>query len=206
MYKQMKLSDEKLAKVFESFMKGVNRIENSHNRDALTKMMEGPVGERFLAAPASSRVMYHNCFVGGLAEHSLRVYGIFKNLSDQYGEKFPHDDILIAALFHDLGKAGTLEEPYFIPKNSDWHLEKMGQVYDYNDNIDFMQTAQRSLRLLGLHDVRMSDNVYRGILLHDGQYIPENASYRMKEGKFASLLHMADRLACEMEVEKWRKL
>jgi len=203
MKKQLLFDNKKLLNCFESFNKLVNSISNEEARLPLQNLMED-LGERFFEAPASGKLAFHNCMPGGLCEHSLRVYSIFKNLVKSYGDSnWDEDDILIAGLFHDLGKVGTLDKPYFVPKNSQWHLEKMGMVYESNPELPFMPHAQRSLFLLQHYNVKLNDLVYGAILIHDGQYVDENKPYKMNEGKFAILLHMADRLACEIEKEKW---
>ena len=92
---------------------------------------------------------------------------------------------------------------YYVPKNSKWHEENMGLYYETNPNLRYMPHAQRSLQLLGDYGFNLVNDVYTGILIHDGQYVDENKPYKMKEGKFALLLQMADRLACEIEKEKW---
>lgn len=203
--KQLKFSDKKIIAMAEFFNQKIEEIECPTNKAAAKALMED-FGERFFTAPASGRLMYHNCCVGGLLEHSIRVYTIFKDLCNDYHEVESHDDIIIAALFHDLGKIGTKDMEYYIPKNSKWHEENMGLYYETNPNLRFMPHAQRSLQLLGEYGFNLINDVYTGILLHDGQYVDENKPYRMKEGMFATLLHMADRIACEMEKEKYEKL
>ena len=200
--KQLKFDDKKLLAIFQSFMNGIEEIECPTNKKAAKNLMD-ELGERFFTAPASGRLAYHNCMPGGLVEHSLRVYSIFKNLSSQYGEDFENDDIIIASLFHDFGKVGDLVKDYYVPKNSDWHVKNMGLVYEINPELNYMPHAQRSLELLSYYGFNLVSDVYRGILIHDGQYVDENKPYKMKEGRFALLLSMADRLACEIEKDRW---
>ena len=202
MQKQTRYDDKKLLAIFQKFAEIGNLIQNEHNREAISHMIE-TVGTSFFEAPASGRLEYHNCFPGGLCAHSLNVYSIFKKLTDMYGKEFAHDDVIIAALFHDLGKIGHNGVPYYIPKDSEWHKEKMGLYYETNPALRYMPHAQRSLQILADFDVELSTDVYTAILIHDGQYVPENKPYAMKEGRFALLLSMADRLACEIEKDAW---
>ncbi len=205
MQKQLRYDDKKLLALFQRFMDIIGTIENEHNRDAVKHMMD-EVGDKFFAAPAAGRLSYHNCFPGGLCAHSMNVYSIFKKLASSYGKDFSEDDMIIAALFHDLGKAGYGDEPYFVEKNSNWHKEKMGLYYEHNEALQYMPHAQRSLQVLSDYDVNLPNNVYTAILIHDGQYVAENKPYAMNEGKFALLLSMSDRLACEIEKENWEAI
>jgi len=203
--KQIKFSTDKIMALVDYFNNKIDEIECPKNHAAARALIED-VGERFFSAPASGRLMYHNCCVGGLLEHSIRVHTIFSDLCEKYHEVESKDDIIIAALFHDIGKIGTLDQDYYVPKNSKWHEENMGLYYESNPKLRFMPHAQRSLQLLGQYEFNLVNDVYTGILIHDGQYVDENKPYKMKEGKFPLLLHMADRLACEIEKEKWEEL
>ena len=203
--KQLIFSDKKLLQVFTGFNDLVKSIEDPDLQKSLRTLMDD-LGERFFTAPASGRLEYHNCMPGGLVEHSLRVYSIFRNLSSSYGKDFSEDDMKVAALFHDFGKVGSLTKPYFVLKNSEWHKDKMGLYYEHNPELSFMPHAQRSLQTLAHYEVPLEDHTSLGILIHDGQYVQENKPYAMNEGKFALLLSMADRLACEIEKEKWQEI
>ena len=63
-------------------------------------------GADFFIAPASSIPGRHGCYEGGLAQHSLNVYGLFLEKAGQYGLGLEDDEIIISSLLHDLCKAG----------------------------------------------------------------------------------------------------
>ena len=107
---------------------------------------------------------------------------------------------------HDLGKVGTVNEDYFIGQTSQWHKDNLGIMWKHNTEMEYLGTAQRSLRLLYEFGVPLTDLEYKAILIHDGQYIPENKPYAHKEGMLGLLLHQADMLACTMEHNKCKKM
>lgn len=205
--KQLVLSQEKLAKVIESIMGLINSIESKSLRESLVDMLDNsPIGERYFSAPASNRLSYHNCFFGGLAEHSLRVYGNLYKLRNAFAPDISDDSIIFVALMHDLGKVGDINNDFYLPQTSQWHKENQGEYYTHNNDMPYMGAAQRSLRILGQFNVPMTDDEYKAILLHDGQYVPENKNYMHKEGMLGILLHHADVLACKMEKDKWESV
>ncbi|MBT3538481.1 HD domain-containing protein [Candidatus Peregrinibacteria bacterium] len=61
----------------------------------------------YFTAPASSRPDFHGCHEGGLAEHSLNVYQLFRGKVAMYGLEVGDDEMAIAALLHDLCKVNT---------------------------------------------------------------------------------------------------
>jgi len=203
--KQIRMSEAKLQGVIESFLAIIESIESDEVRDALDHLMD-ELGERFFECPAADRLAYHNCFVGGLAEHSLRVYGNLLKLAKMFAPELHPDSLILVALMHDLGKLGSVETIYYLPQESEWHMEKMGQMYLQNPDLEYLGTAQRSIRILGEFNVPMTDLEYKAILIHDGQYVPANKAYAHREGMLGLLLHQADVLACRMEQEKWKAI
>ncbi|HAI42082.1 MAG TPA: hypothetical protein DCM40_30160, partial [Maribacter sp.] len=86
--------------------------------------------ERIVSAPASGRLNYHNCFVGGFVDHVLRVQETalkVKQLLETMNVEVKASDseVFFAAVFHDWGKLGTLKQPYYIQEKSSWHQEKL---------------------------------------------------------------------------------
>jgi len=203
----IKFSSEKLQFVIDAYLGLISKIENDDVRHAINRLMH-KLGDRLFEAPASANLSYHNCCVGGLAEHSLRVYKNLRTLVKEFGEDegISHDSIVLVALFHDLGKVGSIDDPYFIDQDNDWYRDNRGEPYKINPKLEFLGGAQRSLRILGQFDVPTTEAEYKAILVHDGQYIPENKPYGHKEGKLGLLLHQADMIACTVEKEKWEKI
>lgn len=206
MAKQLLFTSDKLITVFSTYQALLESIENEAVRAPILKMFD-EIGERFYTAPASNKGAYHNACPGGLAEHSLRVYKLAAKLMPQFVKTgYTEDDIIVAALLHDLGKIGDRTTDYYIPNESEWHVEKLGQYYNFNQALRYMPHTQRSLQLLGEFGVPLTANMYEGILLHEGQYVACNKDFAMHESKFALMLHWADRLACEIEKETWEAL
>lgn len=203
--RQIKMSEEKIKAVMDTFLGLIDSIKDEDVKYGLQGLMDH-MGERIFEAPASHNLAYHNCFVGGLAEHSLRVYGNLRKLRDAFAPDISDDSIILVALFHDLGKVGSMDKPYYIEETNDWQKENRGNYYRHNPDLEFLGGAQRSLRVLGQFGVPTTEEEYKAILIHDGQYIPENAPYKHKEGKLGLLLHQADMIACTVEKEKWESI
>lgn len=202
--KQQKLSSEKLKAVFEAILELINKIENEYTRKSILEMMED-LGERYFSAPASHRAEFHNCFPGGLAEHTLRVYMILKDLCSKYYPSVSDDTITIVALLHDLGKIGDENGDYYVQQTSDWHRDKLGEFYTPNNSIEYFHHSHRSLYLCQAYQIPLTAEEFKAIMIHDGQYIEANRQYANKEGMLSSLLHIADNLACAIEKENYKK-
>lgn len=206
--RQMKLGKEKLMMIMKMVPEVISEINDDNLRKSLQDMFnDESVFERFCSAPASHRVMFHNCMPSGLLDHTMRVYSIAKNLKSMIpSETINDDDIIVVSLLHDIGKLGDPDgENYYLDQDSTWHMDKLGEYYKINDNLNYMPHAQRSLFWCKYYNIPLTQDQYKAILIHDGQYVDENKAYAHKEGLLATILHTADILACNIERDKYNR-
>lgn len=173
--------------------------EKLGDRSEVALNMVDSLGERFCLAPASGRRDFHAAFPGGLLDHSLRVLGNAMRLISAFGWKVPKDSLIIAALFHDLGKVGNHECDHYIPQTEQWRVDKLGEEYTYNKDILYMTIPDRSIFLCQHFGLKLSQEELVAIRIHDGQFAEENAPYKLKEPMLADILHMADFIAMKQE-------
>tara|TARA_R110002126_G_scaffold53905_1_gene145992 strand:+ start:1223 stop:1816 length:594 start_codon:yes stop_codon:yes gene_type:complete len=190
------LSAEKIEKNYKLFVTLCNKLGD--RSEPINKMIEH-LDERLAFSPASSRLAFHAAYPGGFIEHSLNVLRNARKLNDIYEFNIPLDSLIVASLFHDLGKVGDLNEPLYLDQDSDWHREKLGQMYKINENIQKMPNAERGLWLLQHFGVKLTLDEWIAIRTNDGPIAEENRVYAMCEPKLAIIVHQADRMACEQE-------
>lgn len=192
------LTPEEIGENYEKFYNYAMQT-GEHRVDALKKFFLH-FEERLALCPASSKKQFHNCFAGGLVEHSLRVLKNCNKLAQVFKDSVPisKESMIFACLFHDIGKIGSLDHERYIPQTSDWHL-KQGNLYEWNNKMQFMTVSHGGLFLMQHFGVHMTFDEFQAILLNDGPVLEENKAYCMKETNLALLVHQADRLACEME-------
>lgn len=188
----------------------INTHITGERKDKLIKMYE-LLADRVCTAPASSHSDRHNCWPGGYIDHVIRVTNCALKLYEVWTSlgantlMYTKEELVFAAINHDLGKIGSKTEEYYIPNDSDWHV-KRGQIYKINGKLNFMKVPERSIFTLQEHQIEMSENEYLAIKLHDGLYGKGNESYFMPgQSDFALktdlpiLLHHADHLATLIE-------
>ena len=173
--------------------------------------------ERMMFAPASGKEHFHNCHAGGYVEHVMHVTMSalqIKQLWEKNGAtiNFTDEELVFAALHHDLGKIGDLAEEYYTPNDSDWHRKNQGLIYKHNGNLQFMTVTDRALFLLQHFGISMSENEYIGLMLTDGLYEEANKSYyvgysadRSLKTNIAYILHQADMMATHIEFDQWKR-
>ena len=175
--------------------------------------------ERIAMMPASSIAHFHNAFAGGYVDHVLRVMGCTHELyilweksgADMSG--YTLEELMFAAMHHDLGKIGFPGEgnEVYQVETSDWHRKNMGRMYKHNENIPFSMVPDLSVWLLQKYEIPMSWNEYQAIKIHDGMYDDSNKPYfvaRSAQAKLktnmAIILHHGDHMAAQIEYERWR--
>ena len=110
----MSLTEKQIEKNKE---KVLGLLKNT-NRPGIDNLVDWMVDETdFFTAPASTRLDYHGCYEGGLAEHSLNVYTLFDEKVERFNIDIGDDEKTIATLLHDLCKA-NLYVPSFTEKGN----------------------------------------------------------------------------------------
>lgn len=191
---QVVKNKEVVEKLFEAMPVG--------RKGLIQEMFVGPVGDEFFTAPASPRESWHNCFPGGLCDHSLRVTQFLHRIAkDLAPGRYDVHTLNFVGLFHDLGKVGDGERPYYLPlegKDNAWRRQK-GELYEINKECVHMPTSERGLFILQKYGIALTPDEYLAIRLNDGQYDETNKRYALHEPDLALLVHFADRWATAVE-------
>ena len=112
------------------------KLLRSTNREGIEELISFLEKTDFFEAPASTR--FHGDYKGGLVEHSMKVYEIFKekvknaNIEMDIAE----DTIIISALLHDVCKANFYKVDYRNVKNELGVWEKV-PYYTIDDQIPY---------------------------------------------------------------------
>ena len=194
-------------------------INNTFEGERLEKLnkMYDHFEDRMCVAPASGTEHFHNAHVGGYVEHVLHVVDLalkFTNVWEADGATidFTVEEIIFAALHHDLGKVGDLEEDYYIPQESEWHRKNRGEIFTHNPKLNYMTVTDRAIFLLNHFGLDMSQKEYIGIRLTDGLYEEANKKYYITytpgntlKTNIAYILHQADMAASHIEHDEWKQ-
>lgn len=208
---------EQLVENYELFRKLINKTFTGERLESLNKMYDH-FEERIIYTPASGTEHYHNAFPGGYIDHvlrvvknSLKVYELYADMGMGQGD-YTKENLIFAALHHDLGKLGTPSEDLYKKNDSEWHVKNQGKIYKTNPNIHWMNLTDRTFYLLNHFGIKVTEEEWIGIKLTDGLYDENNKEYFIKFNKDDSLktslpfiLHTADLFAARFENERWLK-
>jgi hypothetical protein len=211
----MNLTAEQIQKNWEKHLKIVDTFITGERKDKL-KALYVSLADTMVLAPASGKPSYHNAFAGGYIDHVNRVVHCalkIKALWQDMGAKvdFTDEELVFAALNHDLGKIGAQEQPYYLPQTDAWRRDKLGEIYTHNKDLSYMLVQDRSLFILQQNLITISENEFLAIKLHDGLYDDVNKPYYISFNPDSKLrtnlphiLHQADFLASKIEYDTWK--
>jgi len=210
----MALSAEQIQKNYEKHLKIIDTyiIDRKDSVKAMVTSME----DTYVMAPASGKSWYHNAFAGGYVDHVNRVVEYAVKQSRLYEEMggmidYTTEELVFAALFHDLGKLGDGDKPNYIPQTDKWRQDKLSEMYTNNSELDFMLIPDRSLYILQKYGIKVSQREFLGIRLHDGVFDEANKAYffsyqesSRQKTSIVSVLHTEDFLASKVEYDIWK--
>ena len=211
-----KLTAEQIQMNWETLIDIINKHISGDRKENLLKMYDD-FKERMMFAPASAKAAFHNAMPGGYVEHILHIINHSLELKELWRKNgaeinFTDEELVFAALHHDLGKVGDLDNDYYVPQDSDWHRTNRGEIYKHNPSLQYMKVPDRGLWLLQHYGVKVTDKEYIGIKLTDGLYDDANTSYLKQynpdfnlRSNMAYILHQADMMATHIEFDQWNK-
>ena len=208
-----------IEQIEHNWKKLMQLIEDTFEGDRLRKLktMYTYFEDRMCMAPASAKEHYHNAHVGGYVEHVLHVIDCALQINNLWKNNgatidFTDEELIFAAMHHDLGKVGDLTGDYYIPQDSDWHRKNQGAIFKHNGDLHFMTVTDRAVFLLQHFKIPMTELEYLGLRLTDGMYEEANKNYyvsyqpeRQLKSNIAYILHQADSMATHIEYDEWKR-
>jgi hypothetical protein len=210
----MKLTAEQIQDNWNIFLGLIEEHISSPRKEKLLEFYD-QYADRIMFMPAAHKKEYHNAFPGGYIEHVIRVVNCSLKQHQLWADEgvdtstYTIEELIFAAINHDLGKMGDEENEAYIPQTDQWRKDKLGEDYTFNDKIAFASVPDRGLYLLQAHNIQYTFNEMIGIQTHDGLYDEANKKYftgftpEVKpRTSLPYILHFADMMAARIEFER----
>ena len=211
----MSISAEKIQANYEKHLKIIEKYIGER-KEAVISMIKH-MEDTYVMAPASGKTWYHSAFPGGYVDHVNRVVEYAVKQSRLYQEMggnvdYTEEELVFAALFHDLGKLGDGEQPNYIPQTDKWRQDKLSEMYTFNPDLDFMLIPDRSIFVLQKFGIKINQKEFLAIRCHNGVFDKANEAYffshvesSRQKSSIISVLHAADFLASKVEYDMWKR-
>jgi hypothetical protein len=159
-------------------------------REGATDLLRWLKSTDFMTAPGSTR--FHDCYAGGLAEHSVRVCNELVRLLKAYPEvKVSAETAAIVTLLHDVCKANCYKTELRNKKNEHGQWIQV-PVYTFQEDFSFGGHGSKSVYLIQKF-VKLTDEEAVAINCHMGV---ENGNWAVNDAfrayPLAFLVHTAD--------------
>ena len=202
--------------IINNWNKLIELIKDTFSGDRQSSLLEmyNHFKDRMILTPASSHNYFHNCHPGGYVEHILNIVQYAREIKDLWYNNgaeidYTDEELIFAAMHHDLGKIGDMDNDHYIPNPSEWHRINQGKIYTTNPDMQFMSPPDRAIWILNQFGIKMTINEMLGIKLADGMYDEGNIQYLKsyaKEKKLKSnmphIIHQADMMTTRIEYEQ----
>jgi hypothetical protein len=139
-------------------------LETSEKYDVLTSDLLKFLGDDLFTSPASTTLDMYGAYPGGLIEHVFTAskYAVKVNSILPENLQQPINSILKCTILSQIGKVFL-----FVPNESEWHRNKLGKMYEFNDELVSMRVGERSAYYCSLHGVKLNEEEYQTIVNSD---------------------------------------
>lgn len=141
----------------------IELILRTSTRPGMDKVIDYLASTDFYTAPASAVMKYHNCFEGGLADHSLKVYNTMMAMNRGIPEekRFHQQSIAVVGTLHDVCKIGVYQ-PNILKTTMRLSEEK---PYKFDDKFQ-LGHGEKSLAVLLCLGLELSEEEQLAIRWH----------------------------------------
>ena len=183
--------------LWEKYSNLLKRLENE-NVDKLINAMD----QRILMSSFSQREKEPFCGIGGNVEYALELAKKASALNKALNYDLNKASIIKCSLLSILGRVGTLTQNRYIDTTSEWHKEKLGQYYDWNEDCPKYQINDMTLFILQNYNVHLNWDEWNAISLIKDMTSEDNKFYNMHKSRLALVLQLAHETVMKDEKDK----
>ena len=159
-------------------------------------------GERILTSSFSQRTNEPFCGIGGNVEYALELAKVSNNIAKSLHYDIAKSSIIKCSLLSILGRVGTYLEDRYIECTSDWHKEKLGQYYDWNESCPKYQVNDMTLFLLQRFNIDLTWDEWQALTLLKSMSSEDNKFYSMHKSRLSLVLQLAHEAVMKDEKDK----
>lgn len=155
-----KLKERNIEQLWEKYYGLIKKI----NDENLTSLID-KIDQNLIESTYSMKTSEPFCGIGGLIEYILEFTKNAKKINDSLELGIETKQLIKMCCISELGRSGNGLQKRFIESDSDWHKEKLGQYYNWNDNIQKHKTSEMCVYLLNNENIKLSWEELNTIML-----------------------------------------
>jgi len=184
------LTLEQIEENFETFANLCEKLGETR-KDKAEKFIEH-FSERLASCPAATKTAFSGAYHGGLIEQNLAVLKNALLLNKTFELRVKKSSILLCCLFRNIGNLGTRDEQLLEEQENEWRRNNMGEMFKYNQKLNFMAPVDRTTFLMQQFGFDLSEDEYLALRLSGTRM---NEEYSMNEPPLAFLVYSSARIA-----------
>jgi hypothetical protein len=192
MYKQRDV--EKLWSKYEGLL---HKLQDPSINSLLEKQ-----GQRIIMGTFSQREKEQFCGIGGLVEYALELVKTSSLIAKALNYDIDKGSLIRCSLLSVLGRVGTPEIDRFIDTTSEWHKEKLGQYFDWNEQCPKYQVNDMSLYWLQKFNISLTWDEWNSILLLRDNSSEVSKFYGSHKSRLATVLCLSSEAVLKDELDK----
>ena len=169
--------------------------------EGVNKLLEEQ-GQRIAECSFSQRSKEPFCGIGGILEYSLELLKNAKKLNESLGYQQTPRNLISATLLSPIGYIGSSKLDRFVLTTSEWHKEKLGQYFDWNESCPKYRIQDMTLWFLQKYNITLEWNVWQAIALINNVKSEENNFYGNHKDRLSLLVSLAHEVTLKNEFDK----
>ena len=179
---------------YESFLK-------QFNNESINKLLEEQ-GQRIITTSMALRDREPFCGIGGIVDYSLELARAANKLNKACSFNISNASIIKCALLSVVGRIGTLSVDRLVDKDSDWHKEKLGQYYDWNESCPKYRPQDMTLWYMQHYNISLTWEEWYAIKLVSESNSEITNFYSQDRSNLALVMEMAHDVVMKAEKDK----
>lgn len=186
---------------FEKLWTKYEGLLNSLKDENIDKLLEEQ-GQRIIMASFSQREKEPFCGIGGIVDYSLRLAKNANAFCKALNYDIDKASIIKCSLLSVVGRIGTIFEDRYTETTSDWHKDKLGQYFDWNERCPKYQINDMTLWFLQNYNIRLSWDEWNAVFLLKDMSTEDNKFYNTHKSRLALILSLAHEATLKDEFDE----
>tara|TARA_Y100000592_G_C5382032_1_gene273906 strand:+ start:317 stop:928 length:612 start_codon:yes stop_codon:yes gene_type:complete len=189
-------------KLIERDISGLwNKYENllkMLSDEGIDKLLEEQ-GQRIIECTYNQKISEPYCGVGGLVAYSLDLAKNAKALSQTLKYNVTTHSIIKCSLLSEIGRIGLQHIDRLLVSDSEWHKEKLGQYFEWNNHCPKYNVYHMSLWYIQKYNINLSWDEWQTIILMAGLGTEDSKFYGNHKSNLSLLLSVSKEIVLKKE-------
>ncbi len=185
---------------FETLWTKYENLVNSIGEESISRLIEEQ-GQRIIECSYSQKTTEPFCGPGGIIEFMLELAKASKNISAALDFDIDLRTLIKVCLLSEIGRIGNLTQDRFVASSSDWHKEKLGQYYDWNEFCERYNVYDMTLWYSNHYNIDLSWEEWLAISLLKNNK-EDDQFYQLSKSSLSIVLKTAKEVVIKNEMNR----